>query len=112
MGLPPWSSAAIVELGSMDPVAMPSAVSQGIVWLVIQMVSAMMMRPENRVRKRLPLCTPTAMAMKKPMVARSAKGSTRLPGISTASSRVSGMKMSPAVTTCESPRRIAGSRPM
>ncbi len=102
----------MTEPAWMEPVVTPMAVTQSTVWLAIQMVRVMIRMPEIRVRNRLPLWTATAPAMKKPMVARSAKGRTRLPGTSTAMSSVMGMKMRPAVTTWESPRRIAGSMPM
>ena len=63
------------------PVEVPSAVTQSTVWLAIQMMIDMINVPEKSVRNRLPLWMPTAMAMKKPMVTRSPKGRTRLPGM-------------------------------
>lgn len=60
----------------------------------------------------LPLWMPTAMATKKPMVARSPNGRTRLPGIRMAMTMDSGTKIRLAEMTCGWPSSRAGSRPI
>ncbi|MNN54512.1 hypothetical protein D3C81_1693340 [compost metagenome] len=82
------------------------------VWVAIHSVMLMMIKPEISVRNRLPWCTATARATKKPMVARSPNGSTWLPGTMTAIRMVSGIKIRLAETTAVWPSSSAGSRPI
>ena len=71
-----------------------------------------MNEPDIIVLNKFPLCTPVAIAMKKPIVAKSPNGNTWFPGTITAINIVSGININPAVTTCGSPNNIAGSNPI
>lgn len=64
-GFPPWSIAAASPSPLSAPVLFASAVTHGIVWFVIHKVIVMIRLPEISVRKRFPLCTATAIAIKK-----------------------------------------------
>ena len=111
-GEPPWSREPTWLAPPSRPVSDASWVCSPTIWLEIQIVMTMMNVPEMRVRNMLPLWTPTAMATKKPMVARSPNGRTVLPGMRAARMTVHGMKMREAEMTCGWPRSRAGSRPM
>ena len=73
------------------------------------MVVNMITHPEINDLNKFPLCTATAIPMKNPIVAKSPNGRIVFPGTMIAIKIVNGMKISPTVTTSESPRMIAGS---